>query len=194
MHRSESLTWSLSIPITRRHALIAGGIAGAALATALAAHVRIPLPFSPVPVTLQTMVVLLSGAVLGAVGGTLSQILYLALGSAGVATFAGGALTGVTGGYLIGFVVAAGIVGAVARRTDSMLAVGAAMVAGEAAILALGAAWLAHVNGLSVGQALVVGVLPFLPGDAIKLAGALGVWKVGRVAWRALIEAGRADE
>ncbi|MGC9318539.1 MAG: biotin transporter BioY [Armatimonadota bacterium] len=194
MHRAESLVSSLSIPITRRHALLAGGIAGAALATALAAHVRIPLPFSPVPVTLQTMVVLLSGAMLGAAGGTLSQVLYLALGIAGVATFAGGALTGVTGGYLLGFAAAAGIVGAVARRTESMVAVGAAMVAGEVAILGLGAAWLAHVGGLSAGQAVAVGLLPFVPGDAIKLAAALGLWKLGRVAWRGMIGAGGADD
>lgn len=175
-----------TVTISRRHALMAAGIAGAAAATALAAHVRIPLPFSPVPVTLQTMIVLVSGALLGAAGGALSQALYLALGVTGLSVFAAGALSGVTGGYLVGFVVAAAIVGAVARRTRSVAAVGTAMIAGELALLLMGAAWLAHVNGLSVSTALAVGVLPFLPGDCLKIAAALGVWRLGRGAWRRL--------
>jgi len=194
MHRSETFATLGSLSVTRGHVVLAAGVAGAALATAAAAHLRIPLPFSPVPVTLQTMVVLLSGAVLGAAGGALSQVVYLALGAAGVVTFAGGSLAGVTGGYLVGFVAAAAIVGATARRTDSALAVGGAMLAGELAILLLGAAWLAQVNGLTAAQALAVGVLPFLPGDAIKLAGALGAWRVGRLAWRRAVGEPEDDE
>ncbi len=167
--------------------LLAAGIAGATAATALAAHVRLPLPFSPVPVTLQTMIVLLAGATLGAAGGALSQVLFLGLGAAGVATFAGGSLTGVTGGYLVGFVVAALMVGFVAGRSRSTMAVGAAMVAGNLALLLLGAAWLAHLNGLSPAQAFALGVLPFLPGDAVKIAGALGSWRLGHAAWAGLV-------
>jgi len=184
--RSETVATVASVTITRAHLVLAAGIAGGALATALSTHVRIPLPFTPVPVTLQTMVVLLCGAMLGAGGGALSQIVFLALGTAGVASFAGGSLLGVTGGYLIGFVVAAALVGAVARRTDSTLAVGATMLGASLLILALGAAWLAQVNGLGAREAVAVGVTPFIAGDAFKAAGALGAWRVGRLAWRGL--------
>ncbi|MGD9495018.1 MAG: biotin transporter BioY [Armatimonadota bacterium] len=187
MHRTEAAARAWSLQVTRAQALTVAGIVGASVATAVAAHVRIPLPFSPVPVTLQTMVVLLAGALLGAPAGALSQALYLALGAAGVVSFAGGSLLGVTGGYLAGFVIAAGLVGAVARRTDSVLLVGAAMAVGDLTLLLLGAAWLAHVSGLSATQALAAGVAPFLPGDAIKLAAALGIWRVGRPAWRRLL-------
>jgi len=187
VHRSETIATVASVEITRAHLLLAAGVAGGAVATALATHVRIPLPFTPVPVTLQTMVVLLCGATLGAAGGALSQALFLALGTAGIATFAGGALTGITGGYLIGFVAAAALVGAVARRTDSVLAVGAAMLAGSLLILGLGSAWLAHVNGLSAGQALTAGLVPFLAGDLLKAAAALGAWRLGRTAWRHML-------
>lgn len=187
VQRTETVATVASVEITRAHLLLAAGIAGGALATALAAHVRIPLPFTPVPVTLQTMVVLLCGATLGAAGGALSQALYLALGAAGVAAFAGGTLTGITGGYLIGFVVAAALVGAVARRTDNVFAVGVAMLAGSLLILGLGSAWLAHVNGLTAGQALTAGLVPFLAGDLLKTAAALGAWRLGRLAWRHML-------
>lgn len=187
VQRTETVATVASVEITRAHLLLAAGIAGGALATALAAHVRIPLPFTPVPVTLQTMVVLLCGATLGAAGGALSQALYLALGTAGVATFAGGTLTGITGGYLIGFVVAAALVGAVARRTDNVFAVGVAMLAGSLLILGLGSAWLAHVNGLTAGQALAAGLVPFLAGDLLKTAAALGAWRLSRLAWRHML-------
>ncbi len=192
--RSETVATVASVTITRAHLVLAAGIAGGALATALSTHVRIVLPFTPVPITLQTMVVLLCGAILGAGGGALSQIVFLALGTAGVATFAGGSLLGVTGGYLIGFVIAAALVGAVARRTESALAVGATMLGASLLILGLGAAWLAQVNGLGVREALMVGVVPFLAGDAVKAAGALGAWRVGRLAWRRLAGDGARDD
>lgn len=194
MHRSETLVVVASVPITRRHLLLAASVCGAATATAIAAHVRIALPFSPVPVTLQTMIVLLSGALLGAAGGALSQVVYIALGAAGVFTFAGGSLWGVTGGYLLGFVIAAALVGAAARRSESILAVGAAMLVGELVILGLGAAWLAHVNGLGASQALALGVLPFLPGDAIKLAAALTTWQAARLSWRRIVGDHKSDD
>ncbi len=192
--RSETVATVASVTITRAHLVLAAGIAGGALATALSTHVRIVLPFTPVPITLQTMVVLLCGAILGAGGGALSQIVFLALGTAGVATFAGGSLLGVTGGYLIGFVIAAALVGAVARRTESALAVGGTMLGASLLILGLGAAWLAQVNGLGVREALMVGVVPFLAGDAVKAAGALGAWRVGRLAWRRLAGDGERDD
>jgi len=178
MLRHEAITSRISIPaLSRRHLLIIAGTVAAAVLTALATFVRIPLPFSPVPVTGQTMTVLIAGAVLGPMAGSLSQVLFLALGATGATAFAGGALTGVTGGYLIGFVFAAFIVGAVARRTDSTFAVGAAMVAGSALILTFGAAWLCVGSGMSVSEAVTLGVLPYLPGDAMKVFAALAIWR-----------------
>ncbi len=189
--RADTVVTVANVVITRAHLVFAAGIVGGALATALSTHVRIPLPFTPVPITPQTMVVLLCGALLGAGGGALSQIVFLALGTAGITTFAGGSLLGVTGGYLIGFVVAAALVGAVARRTDSLLAMGAIMLGASLLILGLGAAWLAQVNGLGAREALMLGVVPFLAGDALKAAAALSAWRVGRLAWRRI--AGDAD-
>lgn len=180
MLRIQALRSQITIPaISRRHLLLIAGAITAAVATALATFVRIPLPFSPVPVTAQTMTVLAAGALLGPAAGALSQGLFLGLGATGLTAFAGGALTGVTGGYLIGFVLAAAIVGAVARRTRNVVAVGLAMAAGSAAILATGAAWLCVAQGLSVSEAVTVGIVPFLPGDALKLLGALAIWRGG---------------
>jgi biotin transport system substrate-specific component len=171
-----------TISISRRTALIMAGVAGFALATAAASYVRVPLPFSPVPVTMQTMVVLLSGAMLGPVAGAASQALYLSLGAAGLPVFTTGATLGLTG-YVVGFVVAAALIGFVTRRTSRDLPVVASMVAGSAAIYLLGATWLAMVTGMSATEALTVGVLPFLAGDAIKLAAAFGAWRTGRLVW-----------
>ena len=161
-------------------------VAGACLVTALAAQIAIPLPGSPVPITGQSFAVLLSGAVLGAKRGFLAQALYLAEGAIGLPVFAGGLggaamLAGPTGGYLIGFPLAALLVGALAergwdRRFVTMLA---AMLLGSAVIFALGVANLSRfVPGDLV---LAQGLLPFLPGDLIKssLAAAAfpGVWR-----------------
>lgn len=178
MFRIDALTSQLSIPaVSRRHLLFVAGTAAAAVATALATHLRIPLPFSPVPVTGQTMTVLVAGALLGPVAGPISQGLFLLLGATGITAFAGGAITGVTGGYLVGFILAARLVGLVTRRTRNAAAVGLGMAAGSAIILACGAAWLSAMHGLSVSEALTVGVLPFIPGDALKLLGALAIWR-----------------
>lgn len=148
-------------------------VAGSAL-IALAAQVRLPLPFSPVPVTGQTFAVLLVGAALGARLGGASAGLYVLEGLIGLPVYAGGdaglaTLAGPTGGYLVGFVVAAAVVGALAqrgwdRRFGSAVL---AMLAGEAAIYVFGLAWLARFP-LPVGL-LDAGLLPFLIGDAYKL-------------------------
>lgn len=192
MDRIDAITSRLSIPaVSRRHLLLIAGTIAAAVLTAMATHVRIPLPFSPVPVTGQTMAVLIAGAALGPVAGPVSQGLFLLLGGTGLTAFAGGALTGLTGGYLIGFVLAARIVGMVTRRTSSVAAVGLGMAAASAVILASGAAWLCIMQGLSISEALTLGVLPFVPGDLLKVLGALAVWRGGLGAWRML--AGETD-
>ncbi len=185
MPRSTTIASSIRLGnLTRRQALTASAVVGFAVLTALATYVRIPLPFSPVPVTAQTIVVLLSGAFLGPLAGSLSQVLFIGLGATGLAIFAGGSFSGLTGGYLIGFVLATALIGTVARRTDSVLAVGGAMLAGNVLLLLTGAAWLSLVLNLSVMEALTLGVLPFLPGDVIKLAAAVMVWRAGAGLWR----------
>ena len=162
--------------------------------TAAAAQVSFPLPFTPVPFTLQPMVVLLGGAVLGARLGMLSQILYLALGIAGFPVFATspvlplGALRllGPTGGYLMSYPFAAFVTGALAERgcDRRYLTSVLAMAAGLAVVFTCGVVWLAWFArpahaGLSA--ALETGLYPFLPGDIIKICVASAVMPL---AWR----------
>lgn len=143
---------------------------------ALSAQVAVALPFSPVPVTGQTAAVLLVGALLGSRRGSLAVLAYIAQGLAGLPVFAGGAfglarLLGPTGGYLLGFVAAAFLVGWLAERgwDRRPLSTAAAMVLGNVVIYTIGALWLAvFVGGLR--QAAAVGIVPFIPGDLLKIA------------------------
>ncbi len=160
-----------------------------AAVTGLAAQVRVPLPFTPVPITLQTFAVLLTGVVLGARWGGASQGLYAILGAAGVPWFTGtagglGQILGPTGGYIVGFVLAAAVVGYVtdrylkARRFAALVAVLA--VANFGVIYGVGLpwlyAWLATTSGApSLVKLLELGLVPFVPGDVVKLLAAAGV-------------------
>ena len=155
---------------------------------ALTAQVEIPL--WPVPLTLQTLGVLFTGAVLGSRRGALALLLYLTEGALGLPVFAGGAsgvgyMLGPTGGYLVGFVVAAGVVGRLAQRGWDRRLVWAAvaMVIGNVIIYACGVAWLAVFLG-DLWGALVNGMLLFVVGDLIKIAVAAltlpGGWKLAR--------------
>jgi len=161
------------------------GIAAFAVMTGLGAHVRIPLPWTPVPITLQTFFVQLAGATLGPVLGPMSQAVYLLAGGAGLPVFAGGGsglhhlLQGVTGGYLIGFVVAAALVGWMVRlRSDpGLLWILGSMAAGSLAVYACGISWLAWSLRLSLPSALAQGMLPFLVGDVAKTCAAAGLFR-----------------
>ena len=163
-------------PSAKRYALLydVACIVGGSFFIALAAQVAIPLPFSPVPITGQTLAVLFTGALLGSRRGGLCLLLYLAEGAAGLSVFAGGTaglarLTGPTGGYLVGFVAGAFLMGLLAergwdRRVETTLV---AMLVGNTAIYAFGLPWLAcFVGGARV---LASGLLPFIPGDLLKL-------------------------
>lgn len=162
--------------ISNRHACAALGAALFVIATMLGAFVRIPLPFTPVPLTLQTFFVLLSGALLGRKYGALSQAAYLGLGTAGIGVFTGGAglayLLGPTGGYIAGFVLASFLTGWMIRskETAGSARIFASMLSGAAVILVSGAAWLVALLHISPARAFAVGILPFLPGDLIKLS------------------------
>ena len=157
------------------------GVVGFALLTAAAAQVRISLPFTPIPITGQTFAVLLSGAALGSAAGAASQTLYLALGLVGLPFYAGGEsgwtyATGTSGGYLVGFIVAAYVVGLLAeRRQDRTLASAIpAFLTGTIVIYLFGVPWLAHIAGVSWQEAVALGLVPFVIGDLVK-AGLAGV-------------------
>lgn len=142
--------------------------------TAAGAYLMIPLP--PVPITLQTFFLYLAAALLGGRLGALSQAVYLLIGIIGLPVFSGGkggigVLVGPTGGYLVGFVAGAYVIGRLVemRKTPGPVWIAFAMVMGTAALYLLGVTQLILVARFSVTQAIAVGVLPFLVGDAVKI-------------------------
>jgi biotin transport system substrate-specific component len=184
-------------PLARDAALVALG----AIVIASSAAVSIRLPDNPVPITGQTFGVLLAAGALGLRRGAAATLLYVAVGVIGLPAFAEGRgglgviasvgagrlILGATGGYLVGFVVAAAIVGRLAeRRWDRRLPRSlAAMLFGNAAIYAVGLPWLALATGYSAAETIAKGLVPFVLGDLIKLGLAglalpAGWWLVGR--------------
>jgi biotin transport system substrate-specific component len=148
---------------------------GGSLLIALSAQLRVALPFSPVPITGQTFAVLLLGALYGSKRGPATVATYLALGAMGLPVFAGGAsgvarLIGPTAGYLVGFLVAAFVVGSLSERgwDRKPWTAAASMFIGSVVIYATGVLWLAKFVGWPA--VLSTGVLPFLPGDVLKIA------------------------
>ena len=162
------------LPRQRSLLIDAALVIGFSIFVALTAQVAIPL--GPVPLTLQTLGVLFTGAALGSRRGALAMLAYLLEGAAGLPVFAGGAsgvayMLGPTGGYLVSYVFAAGIVGWLAELgwDRRLLTAALAMVVGNVVIYACGVAWLAGVLG-NLETALVQGMLIFIPGDLIKIA------------------------
>ena len=148
------------------------------IATAIGARISVPIPLSPVPMTLQTLFVLLAGAVLGPKLGAASQLAYLAAGIAGLPVFVGGAglayLLGPTGGYLMTFPIAAYLAGVVVDRVPRRGIAGAGMLFVALFLVSLvvllgGAAWLGVLTG-DLARALALGFVPFLVGDVVKVA------------------------
>jgi biotin transport system substrate-specific component len=169
-------------------------LAGTAL-VAVSAQISVPLPFTPVPITGQTFAVVLVGAALGALRGTASLLLYVGIGILGAPVYADQSsgwevFTGPTGGYLVGFILAALLTGRLAerrwdRRFPSSLA---AMLSGNVLIYVPGLLWLAHSIDTDLEGTLEAGLYPFVVGDLLKLylAGALLP-----VAWRLVERVGR---
>ncbi|RZN34203.1 MAG: biotin transporter BioY [Methanosarcinales archaeon] len=152
--------------------------------TAVGALIRIPIPVSPVPLTLQVFFVLLTGLVLGSRWGATGMAVYVMLGIIGFPVFSGGSsgmgvILGPAGGYLIGFVMGAFITGLTVEKLGrSMIVMVTAMVAGLMVIYAFGVLQLFIVADLpSIWGAVVIGVVPFLIGDMIKLVAAFAVAK-----------------
>lgn len=154
-------------------------VVGAAALTGLAAQVSIPLPFTPVPISLQTLTVLLSGAALGPLRGGLGMALYLVAGLAGVPWFSEqrSGFDFPSFGYILGFVLSAILVGWLARRGLDRSVPGTIgiMVLGNLVIYAFGVPWLANSLGVDLPSALEFGAWPFLIGDALKIALAAGL-------------------
>ena len=145
--------------------------------TAAGAYIMIPLP--PVPITLQTLVLYLAATLLGGRLSALSQVVYLLVGIIGLPVFAGGkagmgVLIGPTGGYLIGFIAGAYVIGKIVeiRKNPGLIWIIPAMVTGTVAIYLFGVVQLMIVAKLSMVKAITVGVLPFLIGDALKIVAA----------------------
>lgn len=165
------------IPSWAKNVLI---ISGASIVLGLFAHLAIPLPFTPVPIVLQSSLILLLSVLLGPKRAVASVAAFLAQGAVGFPVFANGTaglakFVGPTGGYLIGYLAASFIVSSLIElfKTRSLLHSFYAMAAGQFAIYALGVAWLSTFLGFS--QAILLGVVPFLIGDAIKMFLALKV-------------------
>lgn len=150
-------------------------LAGAAF-VGVCAQIAIPLPFTPVPVTLQTYAVLAVGGALGGIRGVAAMALYALAGLAGVPWFAqgGSGVSVPTLGYIIGFIAAAALVGHWAQGggTRGVARTTIAMLLGSAVIYACGVTWLALSLGLTPGDALAKGLWPFVIGDLIKVAAA----------------------
>ncbi len=170
MRPSGVLADAVSRGRVRDAALVVGG----ALLTVLGAQISIHVPPSPVPVTGQTLAVVLAGAALGARRGAASQALYVALGLF-LPVFADGAhgpdvLWGATGGYLVGFIVAAWLIGRCAERGFDRRPVTAtlAFAAAQASIFAIGVPWLKIATGMSWATAVHDGFLIFILGGAVK--------------------------
>lgn len=161
-------------------------VVGGAAFVGLAAQLSVPIPGTPVPVTGQTLAVLLSVAALGSVRGVASMLLYLVAGIAGVPWFAGGesGFAMPSFGYIAGYVLAAAAVGALASRgwDRTPLRTAVTMVVGNLVIYVAGVTWLAGAVHTSLAHAVVLGVLPFLVGDAVKIVIAMGLlptaWKL----------------
>ena len=143
--------------------------------TCVLGPLSIPLPFSPVPISLTNFAIFLAIFILGMKNGTISFIIYLLLGAVGVpvfSSFRGGlqVLAGPTGGYLIGFIFLALIMGFALEHFDRKLVptiIG--MIIGMAVCYAFGTVWLAKLLSLSFKEGLMMGVIPYLPGDAAKI-------------------------
>jgi biotin transport system substrate-specific component len=188
--REDAFRWRFELSLSRKLGLAAG----MAVLTGLLAQVAVPLPWTPVPITGQTLAVLLAGVLLGGGWGGISQVIYAGLGLAGLPWFAGwqgglSHLAGPTGGYIVGFVLAALCVGYFTDRFMAarqyyglvvlMLAANFILIY-VPGLLQLGL-WLSLIKGqsLTVMQTLNLGLWPFVAGDVIKILLAAGIaWAV----------------
>lgn len=156
------------------------------MAALTAAGAYIAIPIGPVPIVLQNLFIMLAGLLLGGRWGLISVAVYLLAGAVGLPVFAGGTggvgkFVGPTGGYLLGFAAAAYLTGLISEIGRGRVAIDVlAMVAGTLIIYAFGVSWLKVATGMSFSKAFAVGMLPFLIGDALKIAAAIPIAKALR--------------
>lgn len=150
-------------------------VTAASIALALFSQVALPLPFTPVPLSLQTLALFMIALMLGSKKGSTAVILYLTQGTIGLPVFSGGTIDplwfmGPRAGYLIGFVVAAWLIGRFmeSKKEPSLAYTFFALTVGQGALLFIGTLWLAFFVGLS--NTLYMGVFPFLVGAALKIS------------------------
>jgi biotin transport system substrate-specific component len=186
LHTNAHFVGSLALPTARRQILV--GVAGAIVFAALTfVGANIVIPLQPVPITLQTMFVALSGAILGKRFGALGQSLYLGAGVFGLPVFAGSAaglaiVAGPTGGYLLGFLIAPMVIGALIRRRQSVWWQFAVFYVGSQIILGLGVLHLSVFYTHSIADALRLGYVPFIVGDFLKIGAAVSIYR----SWHAI--------
>lgn len=179
-----SRLWPAPFPAQRQRWL-QGAVLALIGSAALTLSAKTQIPFIPVPMTAQTLVVLLLGMVFGARLALLTVLVYLAEGALGLPVFAGtpekgiglAYMTGPTGGYLVGFAAAAWLVGRLTERRDDAQALAFAALAALVLIYAFGATWLAFWVG--VERAVTLGIVPFVFGDLLKAAVAVGIGLLG---------------
>lgn len=170
-------SWVVREVVVDRRRRVAIGAAAFAVATAFGAQVAVPLPWTPVPMTLQPLFVILAGAILGPLPGAASMAAYVLVGAAGAPVFSNGAfgipwLMGATGGYLLAAPAAAFVTGWLVGEGKSPTRRITGLTLGVLTMYAGGAAQLLLVTGQPVGHVLAVGVVPFLLGDATKILAA----------------------
>lgn len=144
--------------------------------TAVGSFIRVPLPFSPVPITLQTLFTYMAGVLLGGCLGALSQLIYVLIGICGLPIFAGGSaglsvLIGPTGGYLVGFITGAFVIGKMteAKKNRGLLWLLTCMIVGTTIIYTSGIIQLMNWTRIDFEKAVMIGVAPFIAGDLLKM-------------------------
>ncbi|MDP9040243.1 MAG: biotin transporter BioY [Acidobacteriota bacterium] len=161
-------------------------VVAASAFVAVCAHLSVPLWFTPVPLSLVNFAVILVGLALGPAAGSLAMVVYLAEGACGLPVFSPHGLGGVaqllgpTGGFLLSYPLIAAVAGSIARMRlfgrAAFLAALCGSVAATLLLFAIGAGWLAYVDHLGAAAAFWLGVAPFLPGEAAKIAAASGIY------------------
>jgi biotin transport system substrate-specific component len=162
--------YEVFVPIEKLRWIVLASLMAAL--TAVGAYIYVPI--GPVPIVLSTLFVLLSGLLLGSHWGIVSMGVYLIVGAIGIPVFAGGKggfahFSGPTGGYLLGYLLAAWIAGFISKRSNHLLILDIlAVVLGSLVIYGMGVPWLKIVTQMSWTKTLMVGMVPFLIGDAMK--------------------------
>lgn len=185
----------LLLPMESLHGALRVGLLALLGTALLTLSAKLQVPFHPVPMTLQTLVVLVIGMAFGARLGAATVLLYLAEGAVGLPVFAGTPAKGIglaymvgpTGGYLVGFVVAAAVAGWIVERRRDLVGIVLAVAAGLVANYVPGLLWLATFVGF--GQALALGLMPFVLGDLVKAGLAVAMGAAGAAVMRRRIGA-----